>query len=371
MREYYTKPILVDVCITNRCNLSCDYCSAESGPFASKKGEITASRLATLFQEFDLNKVPRVALTGGEPFMREDILDILSEFNKYKFAKILNTNGNLIREKHALALSQLNLDRICITLDGSTSEIHDSARGKGSFKKAIEGIRQLQKYNLPVSTLFTLGKHNVNDLINTIKLNDKLNIDFMSVMVLCPTGRANDTSVLTDKENWYPVFLELSKKIKNKDFKVNFKIVPPNESDVFWTHYFPLEYYDRLDLLEVWGVTPEQYMNRTERDISCQAGIKACSISDQGDVYGCDLMNGIEELIAGNINDSKFMDIWNDSPIFNKFRTMKFSDLSGKCSICPHTWCGGGCRCSALELDGTLLGSDLSCFYEPMEGELC
>ncbi|EOL45187.1 radical SAM/SPASM domain-containing protein [Enterococcus caccae] len=371
MRGYYYKPILVDVCVTNRCNLNCDYCSAESGPFASKKGELTIQKLSELFQEMDKIKVPRVALTGGEPFIREDIIEILYEFDKYNFTKVLNTNGNLIRDKQALALSKLNLDRICVTLDGSNPEVHDSSRGKGSFKKAIEGIRQLQKYNLPVSTLFTLGKHNVNDLINTIKLNDKLNINFMSVMVICPTGRANDGSVLADKENWYPVFLELSERIKNKEFKVNFKIVPPNESDIFWTHYFPLEYYNRLDLLQVWGVELESYKNRVDRDISCQAGIKACSISHKGDVYGCDLMNGIDELVAGNINESNLMEIWNNSSVFRKFREMNFNDLSGKCSICPHTWCGGGCRCSALELDGSLLGSDSSCFYKPMEEIQC
>ena len=69
--------------------------------------------------------------------------------------------------------------------------------------------------------------------------------------------------------------------------------------------------------------------------------------------------------------ESSLMDIWNDSSIFRKFREMNFNDLYGKCSNCPHTWCGGGCRCSALELDGSLLGSDLSCFYEPTEATQC
>lgn len=41
-----------------------------------------------------------------------------------------------------------------------------------------------------------------------------------------------------------------------------------------------------------------------QREISCQAGIKACSINHKGDVYGCDLMNGIQELIAGNIKEN-------------------------------------------------------------------
>jgi radical SAM protein with 4Fe4S-binding SPASM domain len=219
-------------------------------------------------------------------------------------------------------------------------------------------------YNLPVSTLFTLGKHNVKDLINTIALMDKLEITFLSVMVMCPTGRANDGSVLADKEEWYPIFLELSERINRREFKIKVKIVPPNESDIFWTHYFPLEYYDRLDLLNVWGMDINEFNSNKNREISCQAGIKACSIAHQGNVYGCDLMNGIEELIAGNVKKQSFIDIWNNSEIFKKLREIEFDKLSGKCSICKHTWCGGGCRCSALELDNSLYGSDNACFFE-------
>ena len=309
--------------------------------------------------------VPRVAVTGGEPFRREDIFEILESFNKYKFTKVLNTNGTLITDKVAKRLSQLNLDRICVTLDGATADIHESQRGKDTFNKVISGIRNLQRYNLPVSVLFTLGKHNVNSLLDTIRLCDKLEIEFMSVMVICPTGRANDASILADKEEWFPVFLDLSERMKNKEFKVHFKIVPPNEGDVFWTHFFPLQYYRRLDLLEVWGMSLNDLPK--QREISCQAGIKACSINHKGDVYGCDLMNGIEELVAGNVKEKYFREIWNKSIVFNKLRNMSFEDISGKCSICPHTWCGGGCRCSALELDGTLLGSDLACYWNENE----
>jgi radical SAM protein with 4Fe4S-binding SPASM domain len=367
MRNYYESPVLVDISVTNRCNLNCEYCSAESGPFASKKGEMDLETLASVFSQLDRLNVPRVAITGGEPLIREDIIELLTLFDNYSFAKVLNTNGNLLNKKIAREISKLNLDRICVTVDGSTSEIHDSARGKGSFKKAIAGIKHLQYYNLPVSTLFTLGKHNVNDLIRTIQLMDKLEVAYLSVMVLCPTGRANDGSALADEKEWYKTFLELSEKIKNREFKTIVKIVPPNESDVFWTHYFPLEYYNRLDLLSVWGLSLKEYEQERKREISCQAGVKACSIFHQGDVYGCDLMNGIEELIAGNVKSQCFSDIWNNSEVFKKFREIEFDKLTGKCAVCPHEWCGGGCRLSALEMEGSLYGSDSACFFKEVQ----
>ncbi|MCB4986304.1 SPASM domain-containing protein, partial [Streptococcus mutans] len=103
---------------------------------------------------------------------------------------------------------------------------------------------------------------------------------------------------------------------------------------------------------------------------SCQAGVRACSINHKGDVYGCDLMNGIDELVAGNVKEKSFYEIWHNSSIFHKLRNITFDDISGKCAGCPLPWCGGGCRCSALELDGTLLGSDLACFYDEEESVL-
>lgn len=63
-------------------------------------------------------------------------------------------------------------------------------------------------------------------------------IEYMSVMVICPTGRANDGSILADKKQWYPVFLDLTERISKGEFKVKFKIVPPNESDVFFDTLF-------------------------------------------------------------------------------------------------------------------------------------
>ena len=98
-----------------------------------------------------------------------------------------------------------------------------------------------------------------------------------------------------------------------------------------------------------------------------QAGVEHVQLIIK--VYGCDLMNGIDELVAGNVNETSFEEIWHSSPVFKKLRNITFDDLSGKCAECPMPWCGGGCRCSALELDQTLLGSELACFYNK-EGDI-
>ena len=360
MRNFYASPVLADISLTNRCNLKCEYCYASAGDNEYKVEELTFDNYSKLFNQMDDMNIHRISLSGGEPFSRSDFFDILEEAGKHKFAIIINSNGTMITEQIAKQLVQYRFDRICITIDGSCEEVHDAIRGKGSFLKAIEGIKNLQKFGLPVSTLFTLNKKNIDDLIDSIKLNEALGIRYMSVMVMCPTGRAASGDLLITKKRWYPIFLKLSEMKEKNEISLNFKIVPPNESSVFWLFYFPLKHYNRLELLKYWN-QDANVDNLCE--VSCQAGLKAVSIMCNGDVYGCDLMIGIDAFKAGNVLKESLQDIWTNSKVFNKLRNIEKKKLVGKCRTCKYEWCGGGCRSAAYNLDGSIYGSDLSCFY--------
>ena len=359
MRKPFSAPALADISLTNRCNLKCEYCYASAGDENNKIKEMSLENYKAIFDELDEINVHRISLSGGEPFVRNDFFEILEEAGKHKFAIIINTNGTLITEEIANKLRDCRFDRICVTIDGSCSNVHDSIRGKGSFVKAIQGVKMLQKYRLPVSTLFTLNEKNIDDLINTIRLNESLGINYMSVMVMCPTGRASDGKLLLTKEKWYPIFLRLSDMKRKGEIKLNFKIVPPNESAVFWLFYFPLKHYNRLDLLKIWN---QDDNTNAISEVSCQAGVKSISILCNGDIYGCDLMVGIDEFRAGNVLQNSILDIWNNSKTFNILRKINKQELKGKCKDCKYEWCGGGCRSAAFNLDGSIIGSDLSCF---------
>lgn len=361
MREYYSSPSLIDISVTKRCNLKCDYCSALSCPDYDNTHELSVKDYRNLFDEIENMHVHRIALSGGEPFMRKDFFDILGLAVQHKFCTIINSNATLITDEIARKLTNYAFDRICVTLDGSRKEVHEYHRGKNTFDKVIRGIKILQKYDLPVSTLFTLNEKNIDDLINTIKFNEELGIKYMTVMVVCPTGRASSKNLIS-KEKWYPLFMELTRMKLNNEIKLNFKIVPPNEGDVFWLFYYPLKYYNKLDLLYLWNQKlPE---GNVKREISCLAGIKAVSIDENGDVYGCDLMMGIDEFVAGNLKEQSLYDIWHNSKVFTKFREFDFEKIKGKCLTCNNIWCGGGCRSAAYNMSGDYYGSDLSCFEE-------
>ncbi|WP_246092701.1 radical SAM protein [Terrilactibacillus laevilacticus] len=93
MRKVYNGPALIDIALTNRCNLKCDFCYASAGVNSSAKGEISVSDYDKLFKVFSNMNVLRISLSGGEPFSRRDFFEILERAGKYNFGIIINSMG--------------------------------------------------------------------------------------------------------------------------------------------------------------------------------------------------------------------------------------------------------------------------------------
>ncbi len=163
-------PKSVDIDITDRCNLRCKYCSHFSSAGDVGKDLPTEEWLA-FFEELGRCAVMDVTLCGGEPFIREDLRQIIGGIvrNRMRF-KILS-NGTLITDEMAAFLaSTKRCDSVQVSIDGSVPITHDACRGKGSFRKAMNGIKHLQRYNLPVTVRVTIHRKNVHDLENVSRL---------------------------------------------------------------------------------------------------------------------------------------------------------------------------------------------------------
>ncbi len=362
LRKVNNGPYMIDVSITNKCNLFCNFCYANSKQ-KNETDNLSKSDLKRIFDEFTKLNVMRISITGGEPFLRKDIIDILELATSYKFGVVLNTNATLISELQIKQIKSLNIDRICVSIDSCIKEEHDNIRGDGAFEKAIENIKLMQNNKLPVSILFTATKQNIDSMVDTVQFFNKMNIQYITIMVVCPTGRANEQSLIPSNK-WCEQFLALTNIVNNNEVDINVKIVPPNEGDILWSHYYPLDKSSNLELLNVLSKGTSM---SDEREISCQAGIKAATVCSNGDIYGCDLMMGIESLKAGNIHKDTFSDIWYKSRVFEELRQMNFSQLTGPCKRCDKKWCGGGCRSAAYNLTGSINGSDMSCYYAKEE----
>src|SRR5829696_7084746 len=133
---------------TMRCNLHCEFCYV--GDLLNIEGEwrqeLTIEGLAKAFPD---QSGFQISLTGGEIFMRKDIMSVLDLFREKGYAcGYLTTNGTIITEERADALAELAskgfLKHISVSVDGP-KDLHDAARGlKGTFERTTQGLQRLQ-----------------------------------------------------------------------------------------------------------------------------------------------------------------------------------------------------------------------------------
>jgi len=139
------------------CNLSCDYCCVRSSPTAPRR-ELGLARVQRIAREAAELGVKEIFVTGGEPFLLEDIGEILLSCAAAAPTTVL-TNGMLFAGRRSESLRALSRDRIVlqISLDSPTPDRHDQHRGVGSWARACEGIRRARAEGFRVRLAATVS----------------------------------------------------------------------------------------------------------------------------------------------------------------------------------------------------------------------
>lgn len=139
------------------CNLRCDYCCVRSSPKAPRRA-LGAERVRRIASEAQALGVEEIFVTGGEPFLLDDIGDILTACAAAAPTTVL-TNGMLLVGRRLKVLQSLPRDRVTfqISLDSSTPERHDQHRGKGTWVKAWNGIERARAEGFRVRLAATVS----------------------------------------------------------------------------------------------------------------------------------------------------------------------------------------------------------------------
>lgn len=240
-------------------------------------------------------KVLRIAVAGGEPLMRKDFFKVLKALSGAESIITLNTNATLITDVVAKKLSGSPVRAYVVSLDGSCSRIHDKVRGKGSFNKAVSGIKYLLKYKLPVIVSTTVTKLNYKDLANIAGLGKKLGVRAVRFNRIVYTGRAlcYDRKFVLDKSQRIQA-LKTAKRLKY--LYGNF--VTGSLFQVGCGPKKPIEYKYLLEN-------------------GCGAGVNKCAIRHDGIITPCSILWDIE---AGDLRKSDLKQIWRNSPVLKEFR---------------------------------------------------
>ena len=164
---------------TIRCNLSCAHCrrvetdEAVDSDLTTAQAKQLIDQLARVGREQDF--MPIFVFSGGEPLCREDLFELVD----YAFAEgvkcALATNGTLIDDVIAARIKAAGVERVSVSLDGATGEIHNKLRKQeGSFEAAVNGIGCLRKNGVPFQINMTITRHNAHQLDDVFVLAEQL-----------------------------------------------------------------------------------------------------------------------------------------------------------------------------------------------------
>jgi MoaA/NifB/PqqE/SkfB family radical SAM enzyme len=162
------RPIWVNIEPSHRCNLECSYCdkAGDHGP------EMSSEQLLWLLDELAGAKTLSVCFDGGEPLAHPGITAAIELATRHGMRTSLSTNGILIpRRERALRAT----DVVKVSIDGPP-EIHDSARGAGSYAKAVTGARHAQRLGVAVAIRMTIARHNASAYAHVLELATELGV---------------------------------------------------------------------------------------------------------------------------------------------------------------------------------------------------
>ncbi len=176
VKDKYDRPILsLRITLTNRCNVNCIYCHHDG--MRSSKNEMTPDEIYKICQIAKRIGVRKIRLSGGEPLIRKDIVEIVSKISSIGFNDISITTNGILLEKYAKDLKEAGLDRVNISLDTLNPETYEFITKKDYLEAAKKGILKSVEVGLyPVKINMVIMKdineHEIKDMFNFCKDNN-------------------------------------------------------------------------------------------------------------------------------------------------------------------------------------------------------
>ena len=347
--EGFARPYVVSWNLTYRCNLACEHCYLDAGGTPQVGTENFADR-SELGTEECFRVIDEIAafapecitiLTGGEPLLRRDILEIVRRAAERELWVVVGTNGVRITENVAKRLAEAGARGLSLSLDALDPDRHDRFRKvRGAWRNTVEGAEILNRTGLPFIVQTTAGSHNLDELEAIADFaHDRLAAKVWNLYFLVPTGRGQFVSDITPAQ-YDEVLASLYRIQKKYDRRmlVNAKCAP---------HYIKT-------VLENNGTQIRTYSGGAG---GCPAGTHYMGIRPNGDVTPCPYL----PVFAGTLRNSSLADLWTSSTLFTDIR--RRASLGGRCGECELNGHCGGCRARAYGMTGDVMAEDPLCTH--------
>ena len=215
-----TGPSLGTLVITYRCNYFCEFCELPKRAVLRKREnirEFSEEEMLRIVRGFKTIRTSAIGITGGEPLIRKDIYDVLTEITRLGMVGHINTNGHFLNPENVARLIRTGVDSINVSLDAPEAETHNRIRGnRRSFETATEGMREVlrqRKNGKPrIGITTVLNARNLDQGVEMAKMARELGVDSLGFIPLHEYHDGSDLDeILVERE-----FAERSKEALRK-----------------------------------------------------------------------------------------------------------------------------------------------------------
>ena len=339
---------------TKTCNLQCVHCyaDAEAKRF---EGELTTEEARRMIEDLAAFNVPALLMSGGEPLVRPDILDLAEYATSLGIRVTFSTNGTLIDEKKAERLKKIGVTYVGISIDGA-EERHDYFRGKkGAFQGSIRGIRNCRAAGIRVGVRFTVTQENLPDLEDVYHIVELEDIGRLCIYHLVYAGRGSylqgiDLTV----EQKRRMMIRLMEQVEywNEEGREVEVMTVDNHADAPFIY---LRLRDRNSALA------DNALALLRNNGGNRSGVAIGEIDSFGFVHPDQFT---QHHTVGSIRERPFSEIWRDPRVdlLEDLRNRK-ALLKGRCARCRWlSVCNGNFRARAEAATGDYFDSDPGCY---------
>jgi radical SAM protein len=350
-------PFIVVWETTRACALACVHCRAEAIP-RRDPGELTTEEGRGLIDRVAgfADPPPILVLTGGDPFRRPDLVDLVAYAAGHGVPVSVTPSGTAaVTEERLRGLRDAGLARLAVSLDGATAETHDAFRGvRGSHRYTRRILARARDLGIPLQINTAVCRRTLGELPELVPQLESIRPALWALFFLIPVGRAEASQALPAEEvervlHWAAALAERA------PFGVKTTEAP---------HYVRVVATRRRAASR--PPPPPGGLPRAHRPDSIGRAGRAVT-DGNGFVFvdhvGRVCPSGFLPLPVASVRERDLVDVYREDPLFRALRDP--ARLGGRCGRCEYRHACGGSRARAYAATGDPLAEDPGCAYQP------
>jgi radical SAM protein with 4Fe4S-binding SPASM domain len=323
-------PIEVFWCLTDRCNLKCNFCLSLSDP-GTREDELRTEQRALILQDLIACNILKVCLTGGEPLLIPETLDYVRILKQNGIFTVLTTNAVLLDPAALRLLSEYGLDRIQVSIHASTPELNNAIMGGRAFDRIIKALGWIRDTGIDLHIKVTITEQNVHDLPQLLEQLQRFKPSLINASEVTATGRG---------------FL-------------NYETLRPSLEGLAQAR-------DHIEALSQKGMnisfrSHSLFFEELGRPSTCTLGDETaatCLILPNGNMTPCTPAHVLG--LSDSVLEHGVQCAWERLPLYRQF--LQTENIQGRCRSCELLQeCKGGCRAEACLYTNDVWGEYTPC----------